>query len=409
MKNKNVLLVIPPQGVNTLTLNRLPMSVLYLAGALRAQYRVGILDLSTLTDANKVSFDAQLELALSNALKEYTPFFIGISCLFAGQSNKVKTVAQLLKQKLPEVPVVLGGIHATIFGAEILHDVPEVDFVLKGEAEESILALLTAIINKEGYQNVDGLVYRDTSGHARENPKQHFIHDLTIIPQPAYDLIDFNDYCIDTSDWNNPKKHIIGVPVPLLTSRSCPNRCCFCAMYHSMGSKFRARPAWHVADEMELLVNNWGTKYFEIFDDNFTLSKKRTLQICNEIIRRKLDIQFQTTNGVFVNSLDAEVIEALAAAGMARVSLAIESGSDYMRNKVIGKHLSKEKIYEVCNTLKKYPDIKVNAFFILGMPEETHQTMQETYTMMQELPLDSVTISTAIPFPGTAANNTLSA
>ena len=120
-------------------------------------------------------------------------------------------------------------------------------------------------------------------------------------------------------------------------------------------------------------------------DDNFALNRKRTIEICSEIIRRGLDIQFETPNGISINTLNEEVLDALVSAGLVRVYLAIESGSEFIRNEIMGKHLSTEKIYEIVGLTKKHKQLHVKAYFIIGMPEETHETLEETYNMIKKI------------------------
>ncbi len=176
--------------------------------------------------------------------------------------------------------------------------------------------------------------------------------------------------------------------------------CNFCDMFLTMGKKHRRSSAERFVDEIEFLYKNKGMKYFSIMDDNLTLNNQHILKICAEIKRRKIDIQFETPNGVQVSSLNEEVIAALAGAGLIRTNVAIESGSDYIRNLVVGKDLEREKIYEVVRLLKKY-EVMTGGFFVIGFPEETNDTLADTYKMMDDLKLDRMKPHIAIPFPGT--------
>jgi radical SAM superfamily enzyme YgiQ (UPF0313 family) len=135
-------------------------------------------------------------------------------------------------------------------------------------------------------------------------------------------------------------------------------------------------------------------------DDNFTLNRKHSIEICNEIVKRNLRIQIETPNGISVNSLNEEVLDAFVEAGLIRISLAIESGSEYIRS-AMKKHLKQDKIYEVVNLTKKYKDLYTRAFFIMGMPEETKETLDETYQMIIDIDVDKPIVSNLLPFPGT--------
>ena len=140
-------------------------------------------------------------------------------------------------------------------------------------------------------------------------------------------------------------------------------------------------------------------------DDNINLDRRHIIGICREIGKRKLNIQFETPNGLHVGSLDEEVVDAMIEAGWVRGSIAIESGSDFMRNTIIRKHLSREKIMEVVRLARRYKDLYLRAFFLMGMPEETPQTLMETYQMIEELDVDEVSLTNVMPFPGTALFN----
>ena len=178
-------------------------------------------------------------------------------------------------------------------------------------------------------------------------------------------------------------------------------RCTFCSMYRVMGRKWRSRSAQNVVDEIEYLYNTYNHRHFSFFDDQLTLKESRIIAICNEIVRRNLYLQLESQNGVAVRTLDKEVMDAMVSAGLVRIAIAIESGSDFIRNEVIGKNLPRKKIFEVVELLKTYSQLYVKAFFVIGMPEDTHETLRETYNMIKEIDVDMPQVANLIPFPGT--------
>ncbi len=119
-----------------------------------------------------------------------------------------------------------------------------------------------------------------------------------------------------------------------------------------MGRGLRLRSPERVVDEMEMLYQKYGQNYFGFIDDNLTLNKKHILNLCNEIIRRKMVIQLESSVGYNLNSLDEEVIDAMVQAGCTYMILPIEHGNDRIRNEIIGKRLSRDKIYEVAAICK---------------------------------------------------------
>ena len=168
-----------------------------------------------------------------------------------------------------------------------------------------------------------------------------------------------------------------------------------------MGKKFRVRSPRRVVDEIQMLYENHGENYFSFLDDNMNLKKEHILSVCSEICKRGLNIEYETLSGLYIGSLDREVIDALDQSGCVFVRLAIEHGNDYIRNDVIGKHLKREKIYEICAILKEKTNIRTASMFIMGFPEDTCETLEDTRKMIVDLRLDVNQVSNLMPFPGT--------
>jgi radical SAM superfamily enzyme YgiQ (UPF0313 family) len=150
-----------------------------------------------------------------------------------------------------------------------------------------------------------------------------------------------------------------------------------------------------------MLYNDHGVNYFSIIDDNFTLKKERILRLADAIVKERVQIYLDSPSGVSMRCFDKDILEALKAMGMTRLFFAIESGSDYMREQIMGKRLSRQKIYECSDLVKNERDILVRAFFVIGMPQETEETLEASYEMMQEIHIDDASIHIAVPFPGT--------
>ena len=217
---------------------------------------------------------------------------------------------------------------------------------------------------------------------------------------PAWDLININKFEMNLDHYYNPPKLPVKFKAAIFSSRACPMSCNFCDMFLVMGKKHRKRRVKTIVDEIELLNKSYGVNYFSFMDDQLTLNKTHIIDICNEILKRKIKIIFDTPNGLWINSLREEVVAKMAEAGLVCASLAIEHGNDYIRNKVIGKILDRKKIYEVAALLKKYKIMSMG-LFIMGFPEDTNETLKSTYDMMDELQLDKVSVGTLMPFPGT--------
>jgi magnesium-protoporphyrin IX monomethyl ester (oxidative) cyclase len=380
----------------------LPSSLLYLSAVLQENgNEVKILDMKVLKADASDNRQKFYENVLIDTISNFQPEIIGFGCLFSGNFPDALRFSILCKQNFESIPIIAGGIHFTIYAHQILANCPSIDWIALGEAEHSITQLVNTIKNNRyELDKVDGFAYR-MNGKIIVNPKKSYIDNIDDIPFPAYELLNLEDYYLDTSRWHNPKQLPINTSIPIITSRSCPNRCSFCSMYMVMGPRWRARSPQNVVDEIEYIYDTYNHKHFSFMDDNLTLKKSRVLEICNLINKRNLNIQFETPNGLSLNTLDKEVLDALVSAGLIRTYLAIESGSDYIRNKVMRKNLSREKIFEIIHLTKEYKQLFVNAFFIIGMPEETKETLAETYKMIQQMDVDKIQLQHIVPFPGT--------
>lgn len=398
-----ILLVNPPMPVAWYNDEfYLPSSLLYLGAQLQKNGEdVRVLDLKAIKIPQGDSPEKFYDKILLETILEFGPKLIGFGCLFSGNFPDALRLSKLCKKNFGDIPVVAGGIHFTIYAKEILENCSSIDWIALGEAEETIVQLVNKIKKRDyDFSEIQRVAYRK-NGKVVINPGENYISDPDVIPFPAYDLVNLKDYYTDTSFWHNPKNMPINTSIPIITSRSCPNQCPFCSMYMAMGPKWRARSPQNVVDEIEFLYNKYDHRHFSIMDDNFSLVKSRVIEICALIKKRGLDLQFETPNGLSLKTLDKEVIDAMVSAGLVRVSLAIESGSDYIRNTVMRKNLDREKIFEVTKMIKEHKSIFTNAFFIIGMPEETQETLMDTYNMMKEIDVDKIHLMNIVPFPST--------
>lgn len=384
----------------------MPLGILYLSSSLKeCGHEVGFIDIANrqISDVfNGTGFDLgeYYRKEIKAKIADFSPDAVGISVHFSGRFLPAIEISRLIKDDFPAVPIVLGGIHPTIFPEEILRDYPYIDFVLRGEGEGSFIELLKYLKGFAGDpEQIDGLGYRK-NGTIKVNAKRKFIVDVDSIPFPDYSLVDIKDYFFDTGNWFNPKKMPINTSLFVLSSRSCPRQCSFCSMFIVHGPKHRIRSARSVLEELEYLYREKDHRYYSFIDDNFTLNKKRAMEICNGIIERGMNIQFDTPNGLEINTLDEELLDSLVRAGMVKTCLAVESGSEFIRGR-INKRLKQEKIFECFRILNKHPNLIYNVFFIVGFPDETPQTLRETYDLISTLGIKKCVISFATPFPGT--------
>lgn len=376
-----------------------PLGLAYIASVLREKkHKVKIIDFALGCVRKKA--DGQYWYGknyreIRKELKKYRPDLIGLGCFFSIRFPYSLQVAKICKNLFPKIPIVIGGIHATVNPYLVLKH-REIDYVVLGEGEETIIKLVKAIKKKRLLSQIDGLSYR-RGQKIFLNPKKNFLKNVDALPLPARDLLDMEAYISDrTVRWNlNSKRH-----TSVFTSRGCVNNCTFCSMFHINGRFFRGRDPKKVVNEIEQLIKNYNIEEISFEDDNLTYDKKRVINMCREIIRRRLKFSWNTPNGISAKTLDQEVLSWMKKAGCIAVNIAIESGDPVILNKIIRKGLSLDKAKEVVKIAHKL-GLVVNAYFVLGMPGETWETAQRSIDLACSLPLYDIGISYATPFKGT--------
>lgn len=378
-----------------------PPSLFYLSEILlEHNINVEVLDLNTHFNGHLQNKNELSKRCIIEKIKKKKPDLIGITCLFSGHMEQVICYSQTIKSNFKDIGIVIGGIHPTIFYNDILSNIPEIDYIVLGEGEETIIALVDALDNNKKIDDIKGLVFRKND-KIIINKKCDFIKDLDRLPFPKYKNIDIKKYYVDTSAWNNPKKLEINMSLPIISSRGCPMNCNFCSMFLVNGRQCRYRNIKKVVDEIEFLNKSYNCNHFSFYDDNLTLNKNRIKELYSEILKRKLNIQFETPNGLSIRTLDEDIINMLVELGLTRISLAIESGDDFIRNKIMKKNVSREKIYDVIKICKKHKNLKIRAYFIMGMPEDTKTSLENTYNMIREIDINKPQVTNLLPYPGT--------
>ena len=381
----------------------IPVPLLHLAAVLRNEnHDVTIFDFSAMDHGRQPLDRRTIELTLTAVISDNKPDIIGINCFTSLHFPFTRLLCKVIKSYDGNISVVVGGAHPSLFAREILENEPEIDYVVLGEGEMQLSALTSALGRSDitDLHSIPAFAFRDAEGKIVVTKRESYINDLDALPIPAWDLIELSSYYADHSTWHNPKRLHFEACIPILTSRSCPYSCNFCACHATMGRKFRKRSPRSVVDEIQMLHEQKGQNYFGFIDDNVNLDKQHFIEICSEIVKRNLNIQYETTCGVHIASLNEDVIDAMADSGCVFVRLPIEHGNDMIRNKIIGKNLSREKIVSAATNLKKR-NIFTSSMFIMGFPEETTETLEDTYKMICELQLDLNYVFNLIPFPGT--------
>jgi len=399
-----VLLINPPYTYQTPWLQITePLGILYLAAYLRSysSHNIGVVDCLDNHSIHKIGkrlyWYGLTHVEMIKKISEFVPDVVGVTCMFSKKKNDFLGCLRVIKSHFPAIKIIVGGTYPSLFPEEVVHT-GLVDYCVIGEGETSFHRLLNILDNKENGSllDLDGIAFLN-NGNLVLNPKLDYIENLDHIPFPARDLINYEAYITRKS-----VLHGLGLrrSASILTSRSCPNRCNFCSMYRIHGPRWRGRSAANVIDEILHLVREFGIQDLFVMDDNFTFKRDRIVAICDGIIQAGLRIRWNTPNGISINTLDYELLNLMKKSGCKSICIAIETGDEELRNKVIGKRLSNSKIKEVVHSAANL-GIFITAFYIIGMPGETRDKFAKTLQQIVSLPLNGVAAAFANPLPGT--------
>ncbi len=332
---------------------------------------------------------------IEQIIRNYAPDIIGVNNLFTKQRENAHKIYALAKKINDNIITVAGGAHPTVLPELVLSDT-NVDYVVLGEGESTIIDLISVIKGKKNISELDGIGFRE-NGNIRIIPKTKFIENLDGIPLPARHLLNMDRYFgLKMSHGKRKKKRFS----PIITSRGCPARCTFCSAYRVWGRKFRYRSPENIIEEMKLLKEKYGIEELMFEDDNLTMDVERAGKIFDLMIENKLNFSWDTPNGVAAYVLTEDLLYKMKKSGCYKLNLAVESGNQEVLNKIIKKPLDLEKIKPLVR-LAKDIGLDLGIYLIMGMPGETKEQMMDSFRFAKEMKIYDPFISIATPYPGT--------
>jgi len=381
-KNIDVLLINPYDEnavKNALGFITPPLNLMYLASSLEEKsYSVKIID------------DDLLQKGYENVSKQaekLNPQLVGVTATTSTIKSALKYL-ELIKNILPESLTVIGGPHTTFMPYETLKNSDNLDVVVIGEGEETMVDLADhATQNIEDINDVNGIVYRDLKDcNLRTTEKRPLIKDLDKLPFPARHLVPFDSYGVSQEQTGG-----------IITSRGCVYNCNYCSSSLIMGKKFRSRSPGNVVDEIEELIDTYHINDIGFMDDTFMLNKKRASDIADEIKARDLDLTFVASSRV--DRVDKSLLENLKNSGLKTIYYGVESGSQRILD-LMKKGITLKNVEDAVKMAKDV-NLEVLTSFILGYPGETEEDMNTTIDFSTKLDSDYCQYSILTPFPGT--------
>ncbi|MBW1918454.1 MAG: radical SAM protein [Deltaproteobacteria bacterium] len=359
-----------------------PLGLCYLAASLkRAGHQPLVLD----CEAQGYNVAKILEI-----VQREKPDLIGITATSPEFYNAV-AIAEALKSHL-NIPIVLGGVHLTIFRQKVLVDYPCFDFGVIGEGEETIVELLENLPEPWRYSQIRGLIFR-AEGEVIENPLRPLHNHLDNLPFPDRTLLDNRLY------FRNVPRLGHQVTTAFMSSRGCPFNCIYCAVAQIPGGRqIRYRSAPNVADEIEYVVRELNVPHISFNDDVLTMNKARIYELCEEIQRRGLRFTWEGLSRA--DRVDRKLLQTMKASGFVRISYGIESGNPEIL-KFTGKNETLEQISEAFRITRE-AGILARGSLIIGLPYENRRTVEDSFRFINSLyGLDQVVINILQPYPGT--------
>lgn len=300
--------------------------------------------------------------------------------------------ASVAKRASPETKTV--GVCWTLRTVpnEVMRDAPDLDIYLRHEYEIVAPKLVDALAAKGLLGDVNGIAYRD-DGQLRVTPDASGIFDYDSIPVAAWDLLpDLAPYFI-----NNPH----GKPFAIMyASKGCPFQCTFCTVANT---KWKKRSAESIVEELKVLKDRFGIRTVSFFDETFTIDKRRVRKFCELLKTEKLDITWYCNTRV--DLVDPDILREMYSAGLRGISFGIESGDQRILDGV-RKEFTVEEARKAIRSAKD-AGIKVYCSFIIGLPGETAETIENTIQFVSDVLPTSAQFNVAVPYPGTELTDRL--
>ncbi|MFZ5481528.1 MAG: B12-binding domain-containing radical SAM protein [Myxococcota bacterium] len=317
-------------------------------------------------------------------VRDFAPDIVALTAKTLGWPAVIE-IAQMVKAEYPRAVVVVGGPHLSIYPKESL-TWECFDLAVVGDGEETFLDICEHVESGSELVDIPGTLYRAKDGEIVQCASRPVPKDIDRYPMPAWDLVDPKRY------------HCLTLLKPfgtMVTTRGCPWHCGYCSQVYS--DKLRFRDPMLVVDEMEWLVKTYGIREIVMFDETFTIGKKRMKKLSEEILRRNLKVKFNIR--ARVDTVDREVLTWLKAAGLRSIHMGVEAGTDRVL-KIMNKQITREQT-ERAFRIAREVGIETRGYFMVGYYDATPEDIEEMIRFSSSIGLDWASYSVATALPAT--------
>ena len=370
-----------------------PLGILNLAAYLRQHddtLEIEIVD----CQAERISWSR-----LKERMEQFQPAIVAPSSLATCNAYRGLRTIGMAKDIDPAITTIVGGQHYTVLAHESLESYPELDIVVRGEGEQTLLEVVRALQGKMSLSQVKGITFKH-NGKIIVNPDRPLFDNLDDLPFPAYDLVDEH-----LKEYHFTMMAGRDTPYALFeASRGCSHDCNFCSQCLFWGGKWRSKSPKRIADEFEYCYDKFGIRFFWLTDDNFGLGK-RTNELCDEILSRGIakDIMWFMQARCDDIVKHKEILPKMRKAGLTWILAGVESHSPEILasfNKKIDPTVSKDAI-----KVLQLNDIFAQATLIIGARSDSHETIRGLRAYINDLNPDIAIYMILTPFPGTSLYN----
>lgn len=357
-----------------------PSWVPYIGGVLKT---AGFTEVRFVDAMSNYIEDAELAVII----RDYQPDVV-LATAITPMIYKSQSTLKLVKEVCPNAITIMGGVHPTYMYRDVLSEAPWVDYIIRGEGEEITVNLLRAIAastDKQDRREILGIAFIE-DGKIVATPAHPPIKDLNTL-NPDWSLLDWTKYIY------TPLNTRVAVPN---YSRGCPFRCRFCSQW-KFWRKYRSRTPKEFVDEIELLVKEYQVGFFILADEEPTINKSRFVALCRELIDRNLDVHWGINTRVTDILRDEKELQLYRKAGLVHVSLGTEAAAQLNLN-LFRKETTIADNKRAVQLLRQN-GILAEVQFIMGLPTETPETIEETYRMARDWQADMTNWNMYTPWP----------
>jgi anaerobic magnesium-protoporphyrin IX monomethyl ester cyclase len=363
-----------------------PLGLAYIAAILKKNgFNVKLFDLID------VEFDEAKKL-----IEKEKPDVIGISCNLTDYRWGSFRIAELAKQTSRNVTVVLGGSHVTHLYEQVLTNF-SVDIVVLFEGELTFLELVKALEARNNLQSVKGIAFKLGDKIIRTESRSP-IEDLDALPFPIHSAFEFDRYVHYSAPARFKGETVARLRSSnIMASRGCVHNCIYCSIAKFWPRKCRQRSPKNVVDEMEMLHTTLGVTHFNFFDDLFTQNKDRVIEICKEILNRKILVCWECVTRV--DSVSEDILSWMKKAGCVSISYGVESGS----NLVLGAMKKGQSRAQIAKAFRmtQLANIKAYMLIMIGNPLESDETINQTVELIRAVKPDKLRTTLTVVYPAT--------